>query len=368
MEDVHLRHGINRLVARYVSRDTRLTGLKESPKDAARIKRHSAAAGSYSAVAAAAAADAEGLESAADDDDSANNPTLLSELLQQREELMHAQETLSRRVAYLSRTKEALVHTAVRENSALLELNNEYRRELQLHKQKEAAQAAAAALAERQSHVQGAARGMSSSSSLIRGSHETSTSQNITLATPMLRKGAPAGAAHVRPGRLSASASQPLLPSLGMSTRAGSHAGAVYDAVPVSASGSDAVHSSQSARRLAALTQLASSVEQVVGLLPPSVFADRVVPTQPVTGLERSSTSTAHRGESRASVTGLGGLGGVPADASAELGPALTIKALSGPAVSGWGPGPVASTAGRPLSVFSTGVTETGVYDLEAGT
>lgn len=302
LEDSHLRHGVNRLVARYISRDTRITGVAESPGSVA--KRVSESASADGAAAAAAARSGDG------DSDAPVAPSLLTELLRQREELVHAHDTLSRRVAYLSRTKEALAHTAVRENSTLLESNNEYRREVALLRQREQAAAAAAALAERHGFIQGAPAAASRTATLQRGSHETSTSQNLTLATPLLRKGAGGQQAqHVRAGRLSTSASQPqiLLPALGSSLSRGGggpDGGDQYDdgAANGPGIGGDSTHS----RRLAALSQLSSSVDRVVGLLPPSIFADRVVPpgrlaaasSRPATAaaVEGSDAASSHAG------------------------------------------------------------------------
>ena len=313
MEDIHLRHGINSLVARFISRDTRATGLKEAPEDVA--KGHTAGRASV------ATRDCDGDEPA--------NSTLLSELLRQREELLHAHDTLTRRVTYLSRTKESLANSSVRENSSLLEINNEYRQELQQLKQKEAMQAAAAALAERQSHVQGLGSSASSSRLQMRGSHETSTSQNIAMATPMLRK-APGGQhQHVRAGRLSSSQSQ-LLPALGTAFPLRSTiSGDVVE------NGTDLVGASSQSKRLAALSQLSSSVDRVVSMIPLSAFADRVLPTTANSASVRSSAlSTSLKGSgmgesSKPDSSGGGLLPPVAADIALEIVPPLAVRPLT---------------------------------------
>lgn len=358
LEDSHLRHGVNRLVARYISRDTRVTGAAESPGSAAkRLSASGAMDGAAAAALARGGSDGDG--------DAPVAPSLLTELLRQREELVHAHDTLSRRVAYLSRTKEALAHTAVRENSTLLEANNEYRREVAQLRQREQAAAAAAALAERHGFVQGAPPAGTSASriaALQRGSHETSTSQNLALATPLLRKGAGGlQSQHVRAGRLSTSASQPqiLLPALGSSlSRGGSgvDGGEQFDDGGGVSGAGDSTHS----RRLAALSQLASSVDRVVGLLPPSIFADRVVSRGPASAGVRPSTGSAElsttaaqsAGAESLSLTGRGvsgGGGGTPLVGAASSGAGLdAVPALVGLRGAGVdSPGGVASSAGH---------------------
>jgi hypothetical protein len=259
-EDRDLRHGINSLAERYVSRNTRVAPLKTET-----LKRRA----SSSATPAAASSAAAVTRSSDVEEGGAGNPELLHELLKQREQIQHAHEALVKRVAYLSRIKEEQSQAAVRDNSTLLEINNEYRREVLRLRSKLSPGGGAVA------HVQGAAPTgslLARQQELLLGSHEASTTQ--ILATPVLRKGPSATAAvdshvqHVRPGRLSASTSA--LPALT------SGPGSALQSSLSLTMGLGPQDRGQ-ATRLAALQQLASSVDRVVGLLPPDAFADKVL-------------------------------------------------------------------------------------------